>query len=171
MHDTLEYFLKTPYFANITTTSLPLAYGMPFMKTSSSPLSRRGRIRQGSLLSKMPGDEAQSSRICGCFWAINGSTLGRNCSSWEASSVSGASGTTSRGSTGTSWTTLAIRESSAGSATESPFEDTAALRRDFENAGFEWVDFSDWESSIIAFCARQAVRSPRGMQFHSCASI
>ncbi|HHV53278.1 MAG TPA: 1,4-alpha-glucan branching enzyme, partial [Synergistaceae bacterium] len=27
----------------------------------------------------------------------------------------------------------------------------ALYERDFENAGFEWVDFSDWESSIIAF--------------------
>ncbi|WP_446697841.1 hypothetical protein, partial [Acetomicrobium sp. S15 = DSM 107314] len=31
-------------------------------------------------------------------------------------------------------------------------KDTAALyERDFENTGFEWVDFSDWESSVIAF--------------------
>ncbi|NMR86229.1 1,4-alpha-glucan branching enzyme, partial [Vibrio parahaemolyticus] len=27
----------------------------------------------------------------------------------------------------------------------------ALYERDFENTGFEWVDFSDWESSVISF--------------------
>ena len=85
-----------------------------------------------------------------------GAIPARSCSSWDRRSASAKSGITA---SAVRWELLEFdlppQAASAGAGAESPLpRQPGALPGGFPLRGFEWVDFHDWENSIIAFLRR-----------------
>lgn len=154
MHDTLEYFSKDPiyrkYHHNLLTFSMWYAFSENFIL----PLSHDEVVHgKGSLYGKMPGNEWQKNAnlrlLFGYMFAHPGKKL---------IFMGGEFG---------QWREWNHDESLEWHALEYPSHE--GIRRwvrdlnrfytsekslyelDFSHEGFEWIDFCDWENSIISF--------------------
>jgi 1,4-alpha-glucan branching enzyme len=154
MHDTLEYFSKDPIFRQYHHNQLTFSIWYAFFENFVLPLSHDEVVYgKGSLIAKMPGDDWQKfanlRALLGYQWLHPGKKLlfmGGELGQWREwnheSSID--------------WHLLEypnhegirrwVRDLNRLLSSE-----PALYERDFENTGFEWVDFSDWESSIISF--------------------
>jgi len=154
MHDTLEYFSKDPIFRKYHHNQLTFSIWYAFFENFVLPLSHDEVVYgKGSLIAKMPGDDWQKfanlRALLGYQWFHPGKKLlfmGGELGQWREwnheSSID--------------WHLLEypnhegirrwVRDLNRLLSSE-----PALYERDFENTGFEWVDFSDWESSIISF--------------------
>jgi 1,4-alpha-glucan branching enzyme len=154
MHDTLEYFSKDPIFRKYHHNQLTFSIWYAFFENFVLPLSHDEVVHgKGSLIAKMPGDDWQKfanlRALLGYQWLHPGKKLlfmGGELGQWREwnheSSID--------------WHLLEhpnhegvrrfVRDLNHLLSSE-----PALYERDFENTGFEWVDFSDWESSVISF--------------------
>jgi 1,4-alpha-glucan branching enzyme len=154
MHDTLEYFSKDPIFRQYHHNQLTFSIWYAFFENFVLPLSHDEVVYgKGSLIAKMPGDDWQKfanlRALLGYQWLHPGKKLlfmGGELGQWREwnheSSID--------------WHLLEypnhegvrhfVRDLNHLLSSE-----PALYERDFENTGFEWVDFSDWESSVISF--------------------
>lgn len=154
MHDTLEYFSKDPIFRQYHHNQLTFSIWYAFFENFVLPLSHDEVVYgKGSLIAKMPGDDWQKfanlRALLGYQWLHPGKKLlfmGGELGQWREwnheSSID--------------WHLLEypnhegirrwVRDLNRLLSSE-----PALYERDFENTGFEWVDFSDWESSVISF--------------------
>ncbi|RJQ19387.1 MAG: 1,4-alpha-glucan branching protein GlgB [Nitrospiraceae bacterium] len=154
MHDTLKYFSLEPvhrkYHHNQLTFSIWYAFFENFMLPLSHDEVTHGK---GALLGKMPGDEWQSSAnlrlLFGYMWGHPGKKL------------------LFMGGEFAQWREWVHEESLEWHALEHPSHqgvqrwvkdlnhcyrtEPALYELDFSNDGFEWIDFHDWEESIISF--------------------
>ncbi|MGH8219708.1 MAG: 1,4-alpha-glucan branching protein GlgB [Steroidobacteraceae bacterium] len=159
MHDTLKYFETDPVFRKYHHNSLTFSIWYAFTENFLLPLSHDEVTHgKGSLLGKMHGDEWQQCAnlrlLYGYMWAHPGKKLlfmgqefGQRREWQHEESIE--------------WHVLRyplhagiqkwVRDLNHF------YRDTPALHEiDFSPDGFEWVDASDWESSVIAF-----LRKPR----------
>ncbi len=119
MNDTLDYMELDPIFRKFHHTNLTFRRMYQYSENFVLPLSHDEVVHlKESLLSKMPGDEWQKFAglrlLLAYMWAA---ARARSCSSWAGRSGSGRSGTTTRASTGTCWSSRATPACSCGSGT------------------------------------------------------
>jgi len=154
MHDTLEYFSKDAiyrkYHQNDLTFSLIYAFTENFVNSLSHDEVVHGK---GSLLAKMPGDDWQKFAnlrlLYGYMFAQPGKKLlfmGCEFGQWNEWNHESS----------LDWHLLEqdnhlsiqkwVKDLNHLYTT-----DTALYENDFSPTGFEWVDFQDWQQSIISF--------------------
>jgi 1,4-alpha-glucan branching enzyme len=154
MHDTLQYMSKEPvyrkYYQNDITFSLQYAFNENFIL----PLSHDEVVHgKGALLAKMAGDEWQKfanlRAYYGFMWAHPGKKLlfmGDEFGQWQEWNFN----------TSLEWTAL---EAPNHQGLQRLVQDLNRLYRhepalyenDFEESGFEWIDASDTDNSVLSF--------------------
>jgi len=154
MHDTLDYFSKDPIFRKYHHNQLTFSIWYAFSENFLLPLSHDEVVHgKGSLIGKMPGDEWQRNAnlrlLFGYMYGHPGKKLifmGGEIGQWKEWNHE----------EGLEWFVL-----------EYPFHrgirdwvrdlnhlyrnEPALYKLDFSQEGFEWVDFHDWQQSIISF--------------------
>jgi 1,4-alpha-glucan branching enzyme len=157
MHDMLDYFSKDAVFRKFHHNHITFSLLYAFTENFVQPISHDEVVHgKGSLIQKMPGDEwrqfANARAFLAYMWAHPGKKLlfmGQEIGQREEWNHAG----------GVPWYVLEfpihrklqdlVRELNRF------YRATPALHQvDFHYSGFEWVDFHDWESSIIAFIRR-----------------
>lgn len=157
MHDTLDYFSYDPVYRKYHHDELTFSIWYAFSENFQLPLSHDEVVYgKGSLIGKMPGDDWQKAAnlrlLFGYMYAHPGKKLvfmGGEFGQWNEwyheSSLD--------------WHLL---ELPMHQGLYRWFKDLnmiykrepALYRRDFRNDGFKWIDFRDWENSVIAFIRR-----------------
>lgn len=154
MHDTLDYFSKDPIFRKYHHNQLTFSIWYAFSENFLLPLSHDEVVHgKGSLIGKMPGDEWQRNAnlrlLFGYMYGHPGKKLlfmGGEIGQWKEWNHE----------EGLEWFAL-----------QYPFHrgikdwvrdlnhlyrnEPALYELDFSAEGFEWVDFHDWQQSIISF--------------------
>ncbi|HSV32379.1 MAG TPA: 1,4-alpha-glucan branching protein GlgB, partial [Atribacteraceae bacterium] len=154
MHDTLDYFSRDPVHRKYHHNQLSFSIWYAFSENFILPLSHDEVVHgKGSLLGKMPGDDWQKFAnlrlLYGYMYGHPGKKLlfmGSEIGQWREWNHDDS----------LDWYLL-----------QYPFhqgivrwvrdlnrlyrEVPALSERDFEHKGFQWVDFHDWEQSVIAF--------------------
>jgi len=157
MHDMLAYFRNDPihrkYHHNNITFSLLYAFNENFVLPVSHDEVAHGK---GSLLNKMPGDEwrqfANVRALLAYMWSHPGKKLlfmGQEIGQREEWNHQ----------VGVRWELLEFEvhrklQALARELNRLYRAHPALYQVDFHYTGFEWVDFHDWEHSIIAFLRR-----------------
>lgn len=154
MHDMLEYFEKESIFRKFHHNNITFGLLYAFTENFVLPISHDEVVYgKRSLLSKMPGDEWQRFANARAFFAFMythpGKKLhfmGAELGQYEEWSHDGP----------TRWDLLVHRPHNALQKLVRDlnhfYRQQASLHQvDFHHSGFEWVDFHDWESSIIAY--------------------
>jgi 1,4-alpha-glucan branching enzyme len=157
MHDMLDYFHQDPvyrkYHHNAITFSLLYAFTENFVLPISHDEVVHGK---GSLLGKMPGDEwrqfANARAFLAYMWAHPGKKLlfmGQDIGQREEWNHD----------VGVRWDVLEFAYHSKLQALVRELNrlyraSPALYQVDFHYTGFEWIDFHDWENSVIAFLRR-----------------
>jgi len=157
MHDTLEYFSKDPIYRKYHHNQLTFSIWYAFSENFLLPLSHDEVVHgKGSLLSKMAGDDWQKFAnlrlLFGYMYTHPGKKLlfmGGEFGQWQEWYHE----------EGLHWHLLEyphhqgiqkwIRDLNHFYRNE-----PALYELDFQPEGFEWIDFSNWEESIIIFVRR-----------------
>ncbi len=154
MHDTLEYFSREPVHRKYHHNQLTFSIWYAFNENFVLPLSHDEVVYgKGSLIRKMPGDDwqrfANLRLLFGYMWGHPGKKLlfmGGEIGQWNEWNHESSlqwhlnEFAPHRGVQG--W----VRDLNRF------YRDTPALHeKDFDQDGFEWVDFHDWEDSVISF--------------------
>ena len=123
-----DYFELDPVSPQVSPRRADVPQLYAFNENFVLPLSHDEVVHgKGSLLDKMPGDDWQKFANLRLLFGYMCRSRARSCSSWAARSASGASGTTSRASTGT-WSPMrGTAESSAGRGSQSVVRREPAL--------------------------------------------
>lgn len=157
MHDTLRYMSKDPihrkYHQNDMTFGLLYAFNENFIL----PLSHDEVVHgKGSLITKMAGDDWQKfanlRAFYGFMWAHPGKKLlfmGGEFAQWQEWNFD----------TGLEWHALENENHRAMQTYVKELnqlykEQPALYENDFEKEGFEWIDASDTENSVLSFIRR-----------------
>ena len=154
MHDTLEYFSKNPIHRKYHHNQLTFSIWYAFSENFVLPLSHDEVVHgKGSLIGKMPGDEWQRSAnlrlLFGYMYAHPGKKLqfmGGEFAQWKEWNHEESM----------EWHVL---QYSSHNGIQKWVKDLNHLYKtesamhelDFSVDGFEWIDFHDWEHSIINF--------------------
>lgn len=154
MHDSLDYFSKDPIHRKYHHNQLTFSIWYAFSENFILPLSHDEVVHgKGSLLGKMPGDDWQKvanlKLLLGYMFGHPGKKL---------LFMGGEFG---------QWSEWHHDESLQWDLLQYPphrgiqkwvqdlnrfyRSEPALYELDFDNAGFEWVDFRDWEKSVITF--------------------
>ncbi|QJA06421.1 1,4-alpha-glucan branching protein GlgB [Thermosulfurimonas marina] len=154
MNDTLFYFSKDPIYRKYHHDKLTFSLWYAFSENFILPLSHDEVVHgKGSLLSKMPGDPWQKfanlRALLAYMWAHPGKKLlfmGGEFGQWREWSHEES----------LDWHLLEYPEHRGVQRLVSDLNRLArshpALHElDFSPEGFEWIDFHDWEKSILSF--------------------
>lgn len=154
MHDTLQYISKDPIHRKYHHNELTFRALYAFSENYILPLSHDEVVYgKGSLLGKMPGDDWQKFAnlrlLLGYMYAEPGKKLlfmGGELAQWNEWAHDGS----------LDWKLLAYERHAAirnwVTALNNLYRNEPALyQQDCEPAGFEWIDASDSEQSIISF--------------------
>jgi 1,4-alpha-glucan branching enzyme len=157
MHDMLAYFSNDPIYRKFHHNNITFSLLYAFHENFVLPVSHDEVVHgKGSLLNKMPGDEwrqfANVRAFLAYMWAHPGKKLlfmGQEIGQREEWNCN----------TGVRWELLefdyhrqlqALMRELNRLYRASP----ALYQVDFHYTGFEWIDFHDWEASVIAFLRR-----------------
>ncbi len=157
MHDTLEYFSQDPVFRKYHHNDITFSIWYAFFENFMLPLSHDEVVYgKGALAGKMPGSGLQKMAnlrlLFGYLYTHPGKKLlfmGGELGQWAEWSHEQS----------IEWHLLQY-QSHYGvwkwvrDLNHLYRSEPALYEVDFENAGFEWVDFSDQESSVISFIRR-----------------
>jgi 1,4-alpha-glucan branching enzyme len=154
MHDTLKYFSNDPVHRKYHHNELTFSIWYAFFENFVLPLSHDEVTHsKGALIGKMPGDEWQSNAnlrlMFGYMYGHPGKKLlfmGGEIGQWKEWVHEESM----------EWHAL---EHQSHQGIQKWLKDLNHLYRnepalyelDFSNDGFEWIDFHDWEESIISF--------------------
>ena len=157
MHDMLDYFSKDPVYRKFQHNHITFSLLYAFTENFVLPISHDEVVHgKGSLLNKMPGDEwrqfANARAFLAYMWAHPGKKLlfmGQEIGQREEWNYNA----------GVRWELLEFdlhrQLQSLMRELNRLYRATPALYQiDFNYRGFEWVDFHDWENSVIAFLRR-----------------
>jgi 1,4-alpha-glucan branching enzyme len=169
MHDMLDYFACDPVYRKFHQNSITFSLLYAFTENFLLPISH-DEVTHGkrSLLGRMPGNEQQQFANVRAFLAymwghpgkkllFMGQEIGQR-EEWDHDS-------------GIRWELLEFDchrklQALARELNRVYRENPALYQVDFHSSGFEWVDFHDWESSIIAFIRRAA--DPQDFLIYCC---
>jgi len=157
MHDTLEYFSKDPIYRKYHHNQLTFSIWYAFSENFLLPLSHDEVVHgKGSLLSKMAGDDWQKFANLRLLFGYMYTHPGK-----KLLFMGGEFG---------QWQEWYHEESLHWHLLEYPHHqgiqkwirdlnhfyrnEPALYELDFQPEGFEWIDFSNWEESIIIFVRR-----------------
>ena len=157
MHDTLEYFSKDPIYRKYHHNQLTFSIWYAFSENFLLPLSHDEVVHgKGSLLSKMAGDDWQKFANLRLLFGYMYTHPGK-----KLLFMGGEFG---------QWQEWYHEESLHWHLLEYPHHqgiqkwirdlnhfyrnEPALYELDFQPEGFEWIDFSNWEESIISFVRR-----------------
>ena len=159
MHDMLDYFSKDPIYRKYAHNHITFSLLYAFHENFVLPISHDEVVHgKGSLLNKMPGDEwrqfANVRAFLAYMWTHPGKKLlfmGQEIGQREEWNYN----------TGVRWELLEFdyhRKLQALMRELNRFyrAHPALYEVDFHYSGFEWLDFHDWEDSVIAFLRRAA---------------
>ncbi|HEV3201119.1 MAG TPA: 1,4-alpha-glucan branching protein GlgB [Bryobacteraceae bacterium] len=159
MHDMLLYFSTDPIYRKFHHNNITFSLMYAFSENFVLPISHDEVVHgKGSLLNKMPGDEwrqfANARAFLAYMWAHPGKKLlfmGQEIGQREEWNHD----------RGIRWELLEFdvhrKLQSLVRELNRLYRATPALYEvDFHYTGFEWVDFHDWNNSIIAFLRRAA---------------
>jgi 1,4-alpha-glucan branching enzyme len=154
MHDTLEYISKNPIHRRYHQDELTFSIWYSFYENFMLPLSHDEVVHgKGALFGKMPGDDWQKFAnlrlLLGYMFGHPGKKIlfmGDEIGQWREW----------RHEESIEWHALNY---STHQGVQKWVKDLNHIYRtepvlyeaEFDRAGFEWVDFSDWENSIISF--------------------
>jgi len=154
MHDTLDYFSKDPIFRKYHHNQLTFSIWYAFSENFVLPLSHDEVVHgKGSLLGKMPGDTWQKfanlRALLGYMYGHPGKKLlfmGGEFGQWREWNHDES----------LDWHLLAYAPHQGlrqwvRDLNELYRREPALHEGDCDPAGFEWVDFHDWEQSVISF--------------------
>ena len=157
MHDTLDYFARDPVHRKYHHNQLTFSIWYAFSENFLLPLSHDEVVHgKGSLLRRMPGDDwqrfANLRLLLGYQMAHPGKKLlfmGGEFGQWNEWYHE----------TSLDWHLL---ENPAHRGVQAWVRDLHRVyrslpplfERDFESEGFQWVDFHDWEKSVVSFLRR-----------------
>ena len=157
MHDMLAYFANDPIHRKFHHNSITFSLLYAFQENFVLPISHDEVVHgKSSLLNKMPGDEwrqfANVRAFLAYMWAHPGKKLlfmGQEIGQREEWNCD----------TGLHWELLEFdchrKLQTLVRELNRLYRSSPALYQvDFNYTGFEWIDFHDWESSIIAFLRR-----------------
>jgi len=164
MHDTLNYFQNDPVHRKYHHDELSFSLWYAFHENFVLPLSHDEVVHgKGSLIGKMPATTGRSFAnlrlLFGYMWAIRA----RSCSSWAASSASGAKWTHEQS---LEWHVLQLDQRHGGvqqwvSDLNRLYKSERAMHgKDFSQEGFQWISRTDWEQSVIAFLRKDSGSPP-----------
>jgi 1,4-alpha-glucan branching enzyme len=157
MHDMLAYFSNDPVYRKFHHNSITFSMLYAFTENFVLPISHDEVVHgKGSLVGRMPGDEwrqfANARAFLAYMWGhpgkkllFMGQEIGQR-DEWNSNS-------------GVQWDLLQFdihRQLQLFVRELNRFyrANPALYQIDFHHTGFEWVDFHDWESSVIAFLRR-----------------
>ncbi|MDO9225296.1 MAG: 1,4-alpha-glucan branching protein GlgB [Pseudomonadota bacterium] len=154
MHDTLKYYQQDPVFRKYSHEKLTFSIWYAFTENFMLPLSHDEVVHgKGSLIGKMPGDEWQQFAnlrlLYGHMWAHPGKKLlFMGCEfgqkrEWQHDES-------------LEWHVQqyplhAGAQRWMGDLNRCYRAEPALYEKDFTPEGFSWVDFHDWEESVISF--------------------
>ncbi len=154
MHDTLDYFSKDPIYRKYHHNQLTFSIWYAFSENFVLPLSHDEVVYgKGSLLRKMPGDEWQKFAnlrlLFGYMYGHPGKKLlfmGGEFAQWNEWYHE----------TSLDWHLTAYPMHSGvqnwvKDLNHFYMSEPAMYELDFSNEGFEWIDFRDWEQSVLSF--------------------
>jgi len=157
MHDMLAYFSHDPIYRKYHHNNITFSLLYAFHENFVLPISHDEVVHgKGSLLNKMPGDEwrqfANARAFLAYMWGHPGKKLlfmGQEIGQREEWNYN----------TGVRWELLEFdyhrKLQTLMRELNRLYRASPALYQvDFHYTGFEWVDFHDWEASIIAFLRR-----------------
>ncbi|MCS7312965.1 MAG: 1,4-alpha-glucan branching protein GlgB [Acidobacteria bacterium] len=154
MHDTLTYFSKDPIYRKYHHDQITFSIWYAFSENFVLPLSHDEVVHgKGSLLGKMPGDDGQKfahlRALLGYMYGHPGKKLlfmGGEFGQWREWNHDDS----------LDWHLLAYTphrglQQWVRDLNELYRREPALHEGDCDSAGFEWVDFHDWEQSVISF--------------------
>jgi len=154
MHDTLEYFSKDPLYRKYHHNQLTFSIWYAFSENFALPLSHDEVVHgKGALVGKMPGDAWQKLAglrlLYGYMYAHPGKKLlfmGGELAQWAEW----------RHEDSLEWHLLQYEPHQGIQRWVKDLNhfyrsEAALYELDFENEGFQWIDFHDWENSLISF--------------------
>ncbi len=154
MHDTLDYLSKDPIYRKFDHNQLTFSIWYAFFENFVLPLSHDEVVYgKGSLIRKMPGDDwqrfANLRAMFGYMYGHPGKKLifmGGEFGQWDEWYHETSLG----------WHLLDYPEHRGlqrwvKDLNQFYRSEPTMHKVDFSNDGFEWIDFRDWESSIISF--------------------
>ena len=154
----LDYFSNDPDLPQVsTTTTSPSACSTPSPRISCCPFrTTKWCTARARCSTKCRATNGGSSPTCAPSWRTCGRIPARSCCSWARRSASARSGTTIAGMR---WELLEFDPHRKLQALVRELNrlyraSPALYQVDFHYTGFEWVDFHDWENSVIAFLRR-----------------
>ncbi|MGD0499744.1 MAG: 1,4-alpha-glucan branching protein GlgB [Bryobacteraceae bacterium] len=157
MHDMLNYFACDPVYRKYHHNDITFSLLYAFTENFVLPISHDEVVHgKGSLLNKMPGDEwrqfANARAFLAYMWGHPGKKLlfmGQEIGQREEWNHDA----------GIHWELLQFDyhrklQALARELNRLYRENPALYQVDFHHTGFEWLDFHDWEASVIAFIRR-----------------
>jgi len=154
MHDTLKYFSKDPIFRKYSHNQLTFSIWYAFSENFVLPLSHDEVVHgKGSLLGKMPGDEWQRFANLRLMYGYMFGHPGKKLLFMGAEFAQVKEWAHEES---LEWHVLQYGFHSGikkwVSDLNAFYRSTPALHEiDFDNDGFEWIDFHDWEDSVICY--------------------
>ncbi len=169
MHDMLDYFSKDPVYRKYDHNHITFSLLYAFTENFVLPISHDEVVHgKSSVIGKMPGDEwrqfANARAFLAYMWAHPGKKLlfmGQEIGQREEWNYNA----------GVRWELLEFPihrklQDLVRELNRFYRANPALYEVDFNYTGFEWVDFHDWESSIIAFLRR--AEDPRNFILFCC---
>ncbi len=154
MHDTLEYFSRETIHRKYHHNQLTFSLWYAFFENFVLPLSHDEVVHgKGSLLGKMPGDDWQKFAnlrlLFGYLYAHPGKKLifmGGEFGQWKEWNHEHSLDWHLLGEPAHRGLQLWVQDLNRVYRSE-----PALYQQDFQSEGFEWIDFHDWEKSIVSF--------------------
>jgi len=154
MHDTLSYFSKDPIYRKYHHNQITFSIWYAFSENFILPLSHDEVVYgKGSLLAKMPGDQWQKFANLRLLYAYMYAHPGKKLLFMGGEFGQWAEWNHDRS---LDWHLLERFEHRGVQRLVKDLNriyrsEPALHKLDFDPQGFEWIDFSDWEQSVISF--------------------